>query len=246
MSDSSACLEPNGEPHSAVADQSNDSRILVSWAANAEPWTAAVREGQIASRRLATDQAVIDAVAACAPQSVLDIGCGEGWLVRALSARGIRAAGVDAIPALIAQARQAGPEAYYLASYQDIAQGKFRFQADTLVCNFSLFGKSTVETLFAAFGTSLPNGGRLIVQTLHPLTACGDLPYCDSWRIGSWQGFGPRFIDPPPWYFRTLSSWLALFTDSGFEIAEIREPSDPNTHQPLSILFVATVKLRPI
>ncbi|MGY6275234.1 class I SAM-dependent methyltransferase [Methylomonas sp. MgM2] len=239
MSDSSGCLEADGEPHSAVADQSNDSRILVSWAANAEPWTAAVREGQIASRRLATDQAVIDAVAACAPQSVLDIGCGEGWLVRALTERGILAAGVDAIPALIEQARQAGRETYYLASYQDIAQGRFQFQADTLVCNFSLFGKTSVETLFAAAAGLLPTHGRLIVQTLHPLAACGGLPYRDGWRAGSWQGFSQDFSDPPPWYFRTLSSWVDLFVGNGFEIAEIREPAAPNANQPLSIIFTA-------
>lgn len=242
MSDNSQCFDADGEPHSAVADQSNDSRILVSWAANAEPWTAAVREGQIASRRLATDQAVIDAVAACAPQSVLDIGCGEGWLVRALSARGIQAAGVDAIPALIAQARQAGSEAYHLASYQDIAEGRFGAAADLWVCNFSLFGKTSVESLFAAAADMLPEHGRLIVQTLHPLQTCGDLPYRDGWRAGSWQGCGPRFSDPPPWYFRTLSSWVALFIDSGFEIGEIREPVDPDSGRPLSVLFVVSAK----
>lgn len=242
MRDTKKRCDATGEAHSAVTDQNNDSRILVSWAANAEPWTAAVREGQIASRRLATDQAVIDAVAACDPQSVLDIGCGEGWLVRALTERGILAAGVDAIPALIEQARQASPEAYYQASYQDIAQGRFRFQADALVCNFSLFGKTSVEALFAAAAGLLPARGRLIVQTLHPLAACGDLPYRDGWRAGSWQGFSQDFSDPPPWYFRTLSGWVNLFIGNGFEITEIREPKDPNSNQPLSIIFTAIAK----
>ncbi|MGY6277379.1 class I SAM-dependent methyltransferase [Methylomonas sp. MgM2] len=235
-------MNDNTESPAAAADQANDRRILASWAANAGPWTAAVREGQIAGRRLATDRAIIDAVVACAPQSVLDIGCGEGWLVRALTERGIQAAGVDAIPALIEQARQAGPEAYYLASYQDIAQGRFRFQADALVCNFSLFGKTSVEALFTAAAGLLHAHGRLIVQTLHPHAACGDQPYKDGWRAGSWQGFSPDFSHPPPWYFRTLAGWADLFAGNGFEIAEIREPVNPETGQPLSILFTANAK----
>ncbi|MCK9605800.1 MAG: class I SAM-dependent methyltransferase [Methylomonas sp.] len=232
------------EPLAAATDQANDRRILVSWATNAGPWTAAVREGQIASRRLATDRAIIDAVVDCAPQSVLDIGCGEGWLVRALTERGIQAAGVDAIPILIEQARQAGPETYYLASYQDIAHGRFRFQADALVCNFSLFGKTSVEALFAAAAGLLPAHGRLIVQTLHPHATCSDQPYKDGWRAGSWQGFSPDFSNPPPYYFRTLSNWVDLFVGNGFEIVEIREPNDPDSNQPLAILFMATVKLQ--
>ena len=116
MSDRMQRPATNAEPIPVAIDQTNDQRILESWTINASPWTRAVREKQIASRRLATDQAIIDAIVDCKPKSVLDVGCGEGWLVRALTERGIQAAGVDAIPALIERARQAGPETYSLAS----------------------------------------------------------------------------------------------------------------------------------
>src|ERR1700744_4472736 len=78
--------------------------IIRSWHANAAPWGNAIRTASIASRKLVTNQAVIDAVSSVAPKHVLDVGCGEGWLARALASRGIRATGVDAVPALIAQA----------------------------------------------------------------------------------------------------------------------------------------------
>ncbi len=66
----------------------SDEKILDSWHKNAAPWSLAVREGQIDSRRLVTDSAIVGAVEeygrAYTRPSVLDIGCGEGWLARAL------------------------------------------------------------------------------------------------------------------------------------------------------------------
>ena len=58
-----------------------------------------------------------------APSTVLDIGCGEGWLVRALAERGIRAIGVDVVPSLIERATQAGGGEFRVASYEMIAAG---------------------------------------------------------------------------------------------------------------------------
>ena len=77
------------------------------------------------------------------------------------------------------------------------------------------------------------------MQTLHPTLACGDLPYRDGWRLGSWSGFNDDFIDPAPWYFRTLSSWIELFIESGFKLLEMREPIHPLTQKPASVIFIA-------
>ncbi|MFT4585873.1 MAG: hypothetical protein ACI8XZ_005649 [Gammaproteobacteria bacterium] len=40
----------------------SDARIVASWRTNALPWIAAVREGQIESRKQITDRAIIDTV----------------------------------------------------------------------------------------------------------------------------------------------------------------------------------------
>jgi hypothetical protein len=110
----------------------HEEQINRSWNANAKPWARAIQTGSIQSRTLVTDRAIIEAVSSMAPRRVLDVGCGEGWLARALSARGMTVTGVDAVAA----------------------------------------------------------GGYLIVQTLHPLAACGDNPYRDGWSAGNWLGFG--------------------------------------------------------
>lgn len=219
----------------------NDAQVVDAWHVNAAPWTAAVRDGRIESRRLVTDAAVVDAVMARAPRTALDLGCGEGWLARALAARGVAVTGVDAVPALVAQARSAGGGTFRVASYEEIAAGALApLRVDVAVANFALIGREAVDALVGAVPTLLTPGGAFVVQTLHPLQATGDLPYVDGWRPGSWAGFGPEFGDPAPWYFRTLASWVRLLTGHGLRLAALHEPVHPGTGRPASVILVAT------
>jgi SAM-dependent methyltransferase len=214
----------------------SDAKIVDSWSKNADPWTTAVRGGEIESRTMVTNQAIIDAVRKRAPATAIDIGCGEGWLVRALS--GIRVTGVDVVPGLIDKARSAGGGDFRVLSYEQVADGQLGISADAAICNFSLIGKESVEGLFRAAPSFLNPGGALIVQTVHPLAACGDAPYADGWREGSWAGFKLGFTDPPPWYFRTLESWVALFRANGLRLQEVREPVHPKTGKPVSVILI--------
>lgn len=214
----------------------SDTTIIDSWAKNADPWTAAVRSGEIKSRILVTNQAIIDAVRSRSPRTAVDIGCGEGWLVRALD--GIDMIGVDVAPGLIDQARRAGGGDFRVLSYEEIATGQLQLAVDVAVCNFSLIGKESVAGLFRAAPAFLKPGGVLIVQTLHPVAACGEAAYQDGWRQGSWAGFSDDFTDPPPWYFRTIESWVGLYSDHGFRLLELREPIHPETGKPASLILI--------
>ena len=222
-------------------DPLSDEKIIDSWHTNATPWTAAVRDKRIESRKLVTDQAIVDAVMSRRPESVLDIGCGEGWLSRALAAQGVRRTiGVDVVPALIEQARSAGGGEFRVASYEAIAQGELRVTVDVAVANFALIGKEAVDALIRTSPSLLNPGGTLMIQTLHPVVATGEQPYEDSWRTGSWAGFSDDFSDPAPWYFRTLATWVELIATSGLRLVEVREPIHPTTRKPASVIFVAT------
>ena len=216
-------------------DSLTDAAILESWSRNASPWTSAVRSGEIESRTLVTNAAIVDAVRAHAPRTGVDLGCGEGWLVRALPE--VTMVGVDAIAGLVAQARAAGGGDFRVLSYEEIAAGKLALAADVAVANFSLIGNEAVDGLFAAAPTYLRAGGTLVVQTVHPLIACGDAPYADGWRAGSWAGFSDDFQDAPPWYFRTVASWIALFERHGLRVVEMREPLHPRTGKPVSLIL---------
>jgi len=223
------------EPDSADA---NETLLDQRWRQHSDAWIDAVRARRIPSRVAVTDQALVDAILDYRPDTLLDLGCGEGWLARRLAPLGIAVTGIDAAPALIDAAREAGGGRFVVAGYDALppALGSFAMA----VSNFALLGKEPVERLLANLPQRLP-GGHFIVQTLHPLIACGEQPYRDGWRRDSWTAFSAGVEEPPPWYFRTLESWVRLFGAHGLRLLELREPRAPATGQPASAIFIAAV-----
>lgn len=222
-------------------DRGKEDAVLDAWHANARPWVGAVRRGGIASRVEVTNGAVVDAVASRSPRSVLDVGCGEGWLTRELHARGMRAVGMDAVPELIEAARREGGPEYHVLSYDQLADGRLEGPFEAVVCNFSLIGKEGAEAVVRAADRLIEPGGWLVIQTLHPAVARGEGPYADGWREGSWAGCGSDFGQPAPWYFRTFGGWVRLLEFGGLRLREVREPIRPGTGDPVSIVFLAQV-----
>jgi len=217
-----------------------EAKIIDSWKRNAGPWAAAVRRREIESR-LVTDAAIVDVIRRQAPRTVLDLGCGEGWLARALAADAIKVTGLDVVPELIHRAREAGGGSFRVASFDDVVTGRVEVAAHLAVCNFSLLGKESVERLLAALPSLLDVRGILVMQTVHPLMVLGaDLPYRSGWREETWAGFRGQFCSTAPWYFRTLPDWIDLLRDSGFQLIQLREPLHPVTGKPLSLILVAS------
>ena len=215
-----------------------ETTLLDSWHHNARAWIDAIRSGTIESRQKVTDQAILLAVLGRQPERVLDLGCGEGWLLRALADRGIEAVGVDGDATLVEAARAAGAAPVHLASYEQLAEAEVDIGRDyNLICaNFALLHQDIIP-LLAAMNTLLAPGGALVIQTLHPwAAAAGD--YQDGWREETFAGFKGQW-QPMPWYFRTLSSWLNALDMAGCTLASLQEPQHPQSPVPQSLLLVA-------
>jgi 2-polyprenyl-3-methyl-5-hydroxy-6-metoxy-1,4-benzoquinol methylase len=211
------------------------------WNRNAGQWTRSVREKRIPSRVAGTDQAIIDAVRALSPGRVVDVGCGEGWLVRRLTENpGCETVGIDGSAQLIADARAIHEDGdYRVLSYEDIVAQPDALAGpyDAAVCNFALLGDDLAPIL-GALKQSLSPDGALLIQTVHPRSACGDEPYVDGWREETFAAFGADDWAPMPWYFRTIESWRNVIAAAGLHVTACREPLDADSQQPLSVIFL--------
>lgn len=179
---------------------------LESWRANAAPWIHAIREAPPASRAI-TSRALLAEIARAPPRRLLDAGCGEGWLVRAVRTRhGSAGVGVDGVRDLIAAARacdRAGR--YHCSSYRAlVARGTLRGQRfDVVVCNFALFGSSGDAALLRWLASRLRPAGRLLLQTV-PAPRPGATrieEHFAHWN-GNWT--------PMPYRARPAGAWRGL------------------------------------
>ena len=225
-----------------------DARLRDSWEANAAAWTVAVREQRIPNRRAGTDAAIVAAIVAVsdtacaerAAQQVLDVGCGEGWLARAIADPSREVVGIDGSAGLIERAR-ALPTAgvrFDTVSYEQLiadaaaAAGPW----DLIVCNFALLG-DPLSPLLHALARRLAPEGRLLIQTVHPWSAIGEGSYECGWREEQFQGFGVAFPAAMPWYYRTMTSWRRELDVAELAIRDMDEPLHPETRRPLSLVL---------
>ncbi len=235
-----ATAKISGASTSSTSMEPQDDALADSWRDNAAAWTRAVRDGLIPSRRAGTDAAIIAAVLAQQPCRVLDAGCGEGWLVRALAAHGVDAEGFDAQPALIDAARSASTSAsrFFVADLLAFPPHQAVEPYDVIVLNFALFAQD-LASILSALARSLTSSGALVIQTLHPLN---DPDYGDGWRTETFSTMpGAGRWSPMPWYFHTLESWFAATSRAGLVVAGLNEPRDPESGRLLSLILTLSI-----
>ena len=205
-----------------------------SWEQNAAAWTRAVREGLIPSRRIATDQAIVEAVLARQPRRVLDAGCGEGWLLRRLHEAGVPGlVGFDASAALIQSVPASLRAKLHVARYDEVARGAVSFGEcfDVIICNFAIL-EEHIGPYLRSLANLLRPDGTLLIQTLadSPIAAGGE------WRTETFQTMDGTW-EPMPYFFRTAEGWRRVFQDNGLRVASLLEPADRESGRKLSMLF---------
>lgn len=222
-----------------------DAHVVARWSEVARDWAAAVRASADRERAITCD-AMLKLVRQVPTGPILDAGCGEGWLARALHAHGHRVTAMDGSPAMIELARKAGPRTgidFRVVTFAEGASGPRRMGSayGTVVFNFSLLDQRITPVLSAAAKLLFPYG-RLLIQVAHPSTVPGE--YRDGWRTLEEAVAGVPLARPLPWYFRTFTTWVRELRMAGLLLVETYEPLDPVTSRPVSLILSATIPER--
>jgi hypothetical protein len=214
---------------------SMEQEILQSWQANANNWVHVLDNALLPARTLVTNNAIIQTIKKYNPVSVVDVGCGEGWLCRALQLHNINTIGFDAIENLVNTCIERDKTGlYFTASYNDneLIKNKIFQKASLAICNFSLIGnKSTNSVIETLALCNMP----IIIQTLHADNIEDNQQ--SGWKNGSWAGMEDYFTMPYKWYYRTLEDWYVLFKNNNLNVKEVVAPIHPVTQKPASIIF---------
>lgn len=217
-----------------------DDDPIEGWNRKAEEWRTQVgREGD-ANRRLNSDPVLWRLLGPVAGLTVLDAGCGTGYLSRKLAQAGARVIAVDAAARMIEIARQDGDPAleidFRLASCADLTGIEDR-SVDRIVSNYVLMDLPELDACLRAFHRVLKPGGEAVLVFSHPCFPLGDgsdpdaegavtftwrAPYFEEKEVKepAWKHFTSDFL----WYHRPLSRYWRAFRAAGFQVEDFEEP----------------------
>jgi SAM-dependent methyltransferase len=174
-------------------------------------------------------------------RAALDAGCGEGYLARALAARGARVTGIDLSPRLVSAARgkdPAGAIDYQVADLSRPLPGytdHFDLIASYLVLNDVRDYRGFVATL----ATVLKPGGRLVLAFNNPYNAvirASLADYFDSGAVTPYRGLWEAGIRSY-YHHRTLQEYLDEFLGAGLRLTKLADlAGNASVHGPRSIL----------
>lgn len=156
---------------------------------------------------------VLALLAAKPGERVLDLGCGEGSLMRALQAQGVSVVGADSSPELIAAARSQGLEAHVLDG-QDLP---FTNEFDAVFSNAALHWMPDIARVFSGVARALRPQGRFVAE-------CGGAGNVQRVRSALVAELERRGIDGEarvPWSFRSVEEYTRELSAAGFRVEHI-------------------------
>jgi trans-aconitate methyltransferase len=146
-------------------------------------------------------------------ERVLDLGCGDGTLTRALIARGCEVVGVDASPELTAVARAAGVDARVTSGEALTFAAEFDAVFSNAALHWMKDGASVARGAFRA----LRPGGRFVGE----LGGAGNVARIEGALIAALDRRGLRGASYSPWYFPSADEYRALLEHAGFVVDTI-------------------------
>ena len=183
---------------------------------------------------------MLKAIGASTGMTVLDAGCGEGYLSRILARRGATVTGVDSSGKLIEAARTQShtdglPISFDAASVDELPYADNTF--DLVVCNHLVNDLYDPSKAIGEFARILHDDGRVVLLMLHPCfyNKHAERSQASNGLIAS-SYFETRSIDQAfevdgltspvanTAWFRPLEFYTEALCKSGFAITSLTEP----------------------
>jgi ubiquinone/menaquinone biosynthesis C-methylase UbiE len=210
------------------------------WNENAAFWVQIIRERRDRYRTELTDKAVQDAIGSCGGLSVLDAGCGEGYMAREIARRGAkRVIGIDTSKPLIEAARAGIPEHTNLSfKVGDVAHLPFPDRMfDVVLANHLMNDLADIAGPIQEFARVLRPAGRLVILMLHPcfyglraerqaIRRHLDVDEYFSQRVIRQHFEVDGIVSPVTTtsWLRPLEAYTRTLAVAGFHVADMREP----------------------
>lgn len=157
---------------------------------------------------------LVDLLAPRAGERVLDLGAGTGALTRAIADTGAHVVGVDASPAMLAEARAAHPQL-------DFREGRgealaFDQEFDAVFSNATLHWIKDAGAVVRGVRRALVPGGRFVAE----LGGHGNVATVLAAVNHALDELALKSVSQPfsPWYFPRLGAYASLLEAHDFEV----------------------------
>ena len=207
------------------------------WNRVADDWRIQVGDDGDGNRILNSDPVLWTFAGDVNGLTVLDAGCGTGYLSKKLRDRGALVTGIDFSERMIEIARTQHPDIdFRVDSCSELAtidDGRF----DLVIANYVLMDTPDLRATMEAFSRVLKADGVAVLVFSHPCFPQGRATVsengeevCYRW---SFPYFEPRQCTDPPWahftsefiwFHRPLSDYWKAFRAAGFVVVDFEEP----------------------
>jgi 2-polyprenyl-3-methyl-5-hydroxy-6-metoxy-1,4-benzoquinol methylase len=224
----------------------SDEQISQAWDQIADKWADRYSEHGDMNREFIIDPAIFRIIGTINNLSILDAGCGGGYLSRLLAKKGAHVTGVDISKRFIEIARQKENQnslgvTYHVGSLSNLLMCQNE-SFDLIVSNVVLADVKDLKKAIKEFARVLKPNGKLVFSDLHPCFATApvhgwakvpqDSDRTEDWIFWKMDKYFDRSVEawryhdwPQVYGFhRPLSDYMNLLFENGFVVTDFEEP----------------------
>jgi len=208
------------------------------WNRVADDWQIQVGEDGDGNRILNSDPVLWQFAGDVNGRTVLDAGCGTGYLSKKLHDQGARVTGIDFSERMVAIAHAYHPDMDFRVDSCSELRTLEDEHFDLVVANYVLMDTPDLGGTMAAFHRVLKPDGAAVLVFSHPCFPQEHATVSEDGEVIQYGWNFPYFeprkcVDPPwahftaefIWFHRPLSDYWKAFRAAGFVVVDFEEPS---------------------